>query len=123
MIDIATGATFIRDFGLPLAALVIILWGGARRMWVWGYRLKEEQDHYQVLLAERDKAFDKMVTEKDARFSAMLQEKDARFIAMVNEKDAIQRRQRLFAGRGWPLRHDEGAAEQGENQGYQEGAS
>lgn len=88
MVDVATGAAFIRDFGLPLAALVIILWAGAKKLWVWGYRLKEEQDHYQALLDERDKAFDKMVAEKDARFAAMLQEKDSRFIAMTNEKDA-----------------------------------
>lgn len=60
MIDFAAIGIFIRDYGLPLTALLIVLWTGARKVWIWGYRLGEEQAHHDEVVAQRDKSYDEM---------------------------------------------------------------
>jgi hypothetical protein len=41
----------VQTLGLPLALLVIVLWTGARDMWVFGARYREmrsDRDHYRA---------------------------------------------------------------------------
>lgn len=33
----------VQSFGLPIAIFIIILFGGYKRWWVWGYQLKDSQ--------------------------------------------------------------------------------
>lgn len=44
----------LREFGLPLAALAIIVTSGYRRIWVWGWALRDAEARETRAIAERD---------------------------------------------------------------------
>lgn len=46
-ITFAQVGEFIKSFGLPFTMLALILFGGAKKVWVWGYQLEEARQHVE----------------------------------------------------------------------------
>lgn len=44
----------LREFGLPLAALTVLVVTGARRWWVWGWQYAEKVAECERMRTERD---------------------------------------------------------------------
>lgn len=57
-------ATFVQTLGLPLALLIVVLWTGARGLWVFGHV-------YSELLADRDRWRDLALKGTDLADSAL----------------------------------------------------
>lgn len=48
LIDLAT------RYGLPIAMMLLALWSGLKRIWVWGYQLDEHHAHCEEIMKNRD---------------------------------------------------------------------
>lgn len=51
-INLTTIAQFIQQFGLPLTIFIVLLWGGLKELWVFGWLYKREcarADRFEAL--------------------------------------------------------------------------
>jgi hypothetical protein len=63
-------ATFVQTLGLPLALLIVVLWTGARGMWVFGKthnELLEDRNYWRDLALKGTDLADKAVSQRARR--------------------------------------------------------
>jgi hypothetical protein len=63
-------ATFVQTLGLPLALLIVVLWTGARGLWVFGKthnELLEDRNYWRDLALKGTDLADKAVSQRTRR--------------------------------------------------------